>query len=157
MTNSLTLHVNGRQYRLNRAPETPLIYLLRNELELNGPKYGCGMEQCGSCMVLIDGKAQPSCVMPASGATHYKITTLEGLGDKEKLHPVQRAFIEEQAAQCGYCLNGMIISAKALLDANPSPSDIEIKEALERILCRCGTHTRMIRAVKRAARERQEQ
>lgn len=154
MADSLTLHVNGRQYKLDVDSRTPLLYLLRNELELNGPKYGCGIEQCGSCMVLMDGKAQPSCVMPAAGAAHYQITTLEGLGDEDKLHPVQQAFIEEQAAQCGYCLNGMIISAKALLDSNPSPSDTEIREALERVLCRCGTHTRMIRAVKRAARDR---
>lgn len=154
MADSLTLHVNGRKYELNVDSRTPLLYLLRNELELNGPKYGCGIEQCGSCMVLMDWKAQPSCVMPAAGAAHYQITTLEGLGDEENLHPVQRAFIEEQAAQCGYCLNGMIISAKALLDRNPSPSDTEIREALERVLCRCGTHTRIIRAVKRAARDR---
>lgn len=157
MPDTLTLHVNGRKYKLEVDPNTPLLYLLRNELELNGPKFGCGIERCGSCMVLMDGEAQPSCVMPAAAGAHYQITTLEGLGDEDKLHPVQRAFIEEQAAQCGYCLNGMIISAKALLDSNPDPSDTEIREALERVLCRCGTHTRMIRAVKRAARERQEQ
>lgn len=157
MSATLTLYINGRQYELDADPDTPLLYLLRNELELNGPKYGCGIERCGSCMVLLDGKAMPSCVMPGAAAAHYQITTLEGLGDKENLHPVQQAFIEEQAAQCGYCLNGMIISAKALLDQNSSPSDAEIREALERVLCRCGTHTRMIRAVKRAARTIQEQ
>lgn len=157
MTSTITLHINGRSHQLDVDPQTPLLYLLRNELELNGPKYGCGIEQCGSCMVLLDGKAKPSCVMPAAGAAHYQITTLEGLGDEDKVHPVQRAFIEEQAAQCGYCLNGMIISAKALLDNNPSPSESEIREALEGVLCRCGTHTRMIRAVKRAARDRAAQ
>lgn len=157
MSATLILHINGRQYELDADPNTPLLYLLRNELELNGPKYGCGIERCGSCMVLLDGKAMPSCVMPGAAGAYYHITTLEGLGDKENLHPVQKAFIEEQAAQCGYCLNGMIMSAKALLDQNPSPSDTEIREALERVLCRCGTHTRMIRAVKRAARALQEQ
>lgn len=157
MPYSFTLYVNSRQYELEVDPNTPLLYLLRNELELNGPKYGCGIERCGSCMVLLDGKAMPSCVMPGAGAAYYQITTLEGLGDKENLHPVQKAFIEEQAAQCGYCLNGMIMSAKALLDEKPSPTDAEIREALERVLCRCGTHSRIIRAVKRAAGEMQGQ
>lgn len=157
MPYSFTLYVNSRQYELEVDPNTPLLYLLRNELELNGPKYGCGIERCGSCMVLLDGKAMPSCVMPGTGAAYYQITTLEGLGDKENLHPVQKAFIEEQAAQCGYCLNGMIMSAKALLDEKPSPTDAEIREALERVLCRCGTHSRIIRAVKRAAGEMQGQ
>jgi nicotinate dehydrogenase subunit A len=153
MYDSFTLNVNGRRYLLNRAPETPLLYLLRNELELNGPKYGCGMEQCGSCMVLLDGEARPSCVLPGQAAASFRITTLEGLGNENNLHPVQKAFIKEQAAQCGYCLNGMIISAKALLDSHPNPNEEEIREALERVLCRCGTHSRMVRAVQSASRE----
>lgn len=156
MAEKVSLQVNNNRYQLEADPQTPLLYLLRNDLMLNGPKYGCGVEQCGACMVLLDGEAQPSCMLPSSVAANYKIITLEGLGNAEQLHPVQKAFIKEQAAQCGYCLNGMIISAKALLDANPAPSDGEIREALERVLCRCGTHTRMIRAVKRAAAEMQE-
>ncbi len=134
------------------SPETPLLYLLRNNLQLNGPKFGCGIERCGSCMVLLNGKAQPSCMLPAISATQLEVITLEGLGTPDNLHPVQKAFIEEQAAQCGYCLNGMIVSAKALLDINKNPTETEIRQALDRVLCRCGTHTRMIRAVQRAAR-----
>ncbi len=153
MSETVTLQVNGKSHTLTADPDTPLLYLLRNDLRLNGPKFGCGQARCGSCMVLLNGEAQPSCVMPASAAQAMEITTLEGLGNRDNLHPVQEAFVEEQAAQCGYCLNGMIIAAKALLDQNPSPSDTEIREALERVLCRCGTHTRMISAVKRAANQ----
>jgi nicotinate dehydrogenase subunit A len=152
MNHVITLVVNGRQCQLEADPETPLLYLLRNDLKLNGPKYGCGIERCGSCMVLLNGQAQPSCVLPAASAMEMEVTTLEGIGSPENLHPVQKAFIEEQAAQCGYCLNGMIVSAKALLDTNKNPTEPQIRQALERVLCRCGTHTRMIRAVQRAAR-----
>ena len=151
MKNKLVLKVNGKSFQLDIDPETPLLYALRNNLQLNGPKYGCGLQQCGSCMVLLNGKAQPSCMIPCAGAAAYEITTLEGIGNQEKLHPVQKAFIEEQAAQCGYCLNGMIMCAKALLEENKQPSEIQIREALQRVLCRCGTHTRFINAVKRAA------
>lgn len=152
MTQPIQLRVNGRSYTTELEPDMPLLYFLRNDLELNGPKYGCGLQQCGACMVLLDGKAQPSCVLPVEQAQQYRIETLESFGTAERLHPVQRAFVEEQAAQCGYCLNGAIVCAKALLDENPSPSDAEIRETLERVLCRCGTHTRMLRAVARAAR-----
>lgn len=156
MPENLSIHINGRRYQLEIEADTPLLYILRNELRLNGPKYGCGAAHCGSCMVLLDGKARPSCVTPVASATNSSITTLEGLGDPANLHPVQKAFIEEQAAQCGYCLNGMIISAKALLDENPDPTEAQIREGLERVLCRCGTHSRMISAVQRAAQEIQE-
>jgi len=151
MEKELVLKVNGTSHRLSLDPEMPLLYALRNNLQLNGPKYGCGLQQCGACMVLLDGKAQPSCMIPCSAASAHTITTLEGIGTMDHLHPVQQAFIEEQAAQCGYCLNGMIMSAKALLEENKHPSDTEIREALQRVLCRCGTHTRFIKAVKRAA------
>ncbi|SDM31625.1 nicotinate dehydrogenase subunit A [Catalinimonas alkaloidigena] len=155
MPQRIQLQVNGQRHEAELEPEMPLLYFLRNELQLNGPKYGCGLQQCGSCMVLLDGKAQPSCVLPVVAAQQHSITTLEGLGTAERMNRVQRAFVEEQAAQCGYCLNGMIISAQALLDATPSPSEEEIKTALARVLCRCGTHTRMMRAVQRAARHLQ--
>jgi nicotinate dehydrogenase subunit A len=151
MADTINLKVNGTRYRVESEPDTPLLYLLRNDLSLNGPKYGCGMERCGSCMVLLNGKANPSCRITSASAASFDITTLEGLGTADALHPVQKAFIEEQAAQCGYCLNGMIICAKALLEENANPSDLEIRQALQRVLCRCGTHTRMIKAVKRAA------
>ncbi len=151
MADMINLKVNGHPYRLEIDADTPLLYPLRNNLLLNGPKYGCGMERCGSCMVLLNGKAQPSCKISCSAAASFDITTLEGLGNANALHPVQKAFIDEQASQCGYCLNGMIMCAKALLEENRDPSDAEIRQALERVLCRCGTHTRMISAVKRAA------
>ena len=152
MTDIINLKVNGNYHRLQIDPETPLLYPLRNNLLLNGPKYGCGMESCGSCMVLLNGKAMPSCRITSSAAAAFDITTLEGLGNSQSLHPIQKAFIQEQAAQCGYCLNGMIMCAKALLEENHNPSDIEIRQALQRVLCRCGTHTRMINAVKAAAK-----
>jgi nicotinate dehydrogenase subunit A len=151
MPNVINLRVNGTRYRVETDPDTPLLYALRNNLLLNGPKYGCGAERCGSCMVLLNGKANPSCRISCASASSVEITTLEGLGNAKLLHPLQKAFIEEQAAQCGYCMNGMIISAKALLDKNSSPSDLEIRQALEKVLCRCGSHTRIINAVKRAA------
>ena len=152
MAGQVNLKVNGNNYRLDIDPDTPLLYSLRNNLLLNGPKYGCGMERCGSCMVLLNGKALPSCAIPCSTASRFSITTLEGIGSAEKLHPLQKAFIDEQAAQCGYCLNGMIITAKALLDENQNPSDEEIRMALQRVLCRCGSHSRILEAVKVAAK-----
>ncbi|NII27655.1 (2Fe-2S)-binding protein [Pseudoflavitalea sp. X16] len=151
MEKTVVLNVNGKAWSLNIDPEMPLLYALRNNLQLNGPKYGCGLHQCGNCMVLMDGKAQPSCMMPCAAAAAHTITTLEGIGSGSSLHPVQKAIIEEQAAQCGYCLNGVIICAKALLEENKHPSDAEIREALQRVLCRCGTHTRFISAIKKAA------
>ncbi len=152
MKESVVLKVNGKSHTLTIDPDTPLLYVLRNQLELNGPKYGCGLQQCGACMVLLDGKAQPSCMITAKSAKAHVITTLEGISqDESSPHPVQDAFVKEQAAQCGYCLNGMVISAVALLNENPNPGDKEIREGLQRNLCRCGTHSRIIKAVKRAA------
>ena len=151
MAGPLQITVNGRRHDVAAAPETPLLYVLRNELELNGPQFGCGLEQCGACLVHLDGRAVPSCVMPVSAAAGASITTLEGLGTTDEPHPVQRAFIEEQAAQCGFCLNGMIMATAALLAEHPRPSDEQIRATLERNLCRCGTHLRVQRAVKRAA------
>jgi nicotinate dehydrogenase subunit A len=145
------LTVNGKTHRVESGASTPLLYILRNDLSLNGPKFGCGLQQCGACMVLLDGFAHPSCMIPISVAAHKAITTLEGLTVNNKLHPVQEAFIEEQAAQCGYCLNGMIMSAVSLLALNPRPTDEEIKEGLERCLCRCGSQSRAVRAIKAAA------
>ncbi|MCF2446881.1 (2Fe-2S)-binding protein [Dyadobacter sp. CY345] len=156
MAAKITLKVNGKSYQEDVDPDMPLLYFLRNNLQMNGPKYGCGIERCGSCMVLLNGKANPSCVIPASAAQEFEITTLDALANGEKLDIVQEAFIEEQAAQCGYCLNGMIISAKALLSENKNPTDIQIRQALQRVLCRCGTHTRMIQAVKNAAQKMNE-
>ena len=149
-----TLRVNGTARRIASVdPDTPLLYILRNDLELNGPKFGCGLAQCGACTVLIDGKSARSCSVPVSVAAKGNITTLEGLGTIDKLHPLQRAFIEEQACQCGYCSNGMIMASKALLDGNPRPSEQQIKQALNHHLCRCASHNRIVRAVQRAARE----
>ena len=151
MAGTLQIVVNGRRHDVAAAPETPLLYVLRNELALNGPQFGCGLEQCGACLVHLDGRAVPSCVMPVSAAAGASITTLEGLGTAEAPHPVQQAFIAEQAAQCGFCLNGMIMATAALLAEHPRPSDAQIRETLERNLCRCGAHLRVLRAVKRAA------
>src|SRR5438132_10911855 len=147
----IPLKVNGKSRIVDVNPETPLLYVLRNDLQLNGPKFGCGLAQCGACAVIMDGRAIRSCVTEVKAATNRPVTTLEGLGSTKKLHPIQKAFIDEQAAQCGYCINGMIMSAKALLDKNPKPTDSQIKEALAGNLCRCGTHTRILRAVKRAS------
>lgn len=147
----IVLHVNGNSQEVCVDPDTPLLYILRNDLACNGPKYGCGLGQCGACTVLIDGLAARSCVLPARAAVGHTVTTLEGLGTRAAPDPVQQAFIEEQAAQCGYCLNGMIMSTKALLRANPDPSEAEIREALRFNLCRCGTHVEIVRAVQRAA------
>ena len=149
-----TLRVNGATRKVSSvAPGTPLLYVLRNDLELNGPKFGCGLAQCGACTVLVDGKPQRSCTLAVSAAAKGSITTIEGLGTLEKLHPLQRAFIEEQACQCGYCSNGMIMAAKALLDVNKRPTNDEIRKALNGHLCRCATHNRIVRAVQKAAKE----
>ncbi|MFC7518339.1 (2Fe-2S)-binding protein [Herbaspirillum sp. GCM10030257] len=148
----IPLHVNGKDYALEVPGEAPLLYILRNDLELNGPKYGCGLGQCGACTVLIDGRAARSCVIPVQGVAGRRVTTLEGLGRKGALHVVQRAFIEEQAAQCGYCLNGMIMVTVALLRINPNPDDEQIRDALSHNLCRCGTHIEIMQAVHRAAK-----
>ena len=148
---AMELLVNGKRQHVEAEEDTPLLYVLRNDLKFNGPKFGCGLAQCGSCTVLIDGKPVRSCVTPIVGLANRAITTLEGLGSPEKPHAVQRAFVEMQAAQCGYCSNGMIMATTALLAKNASPSEAEIRAALEGHLCRCGTHLRIIRAVRRAA------
>jgi nicotinate dehydrogenase subunit A len=148
---AINLKVNGVSHSVPAEPDTPLLYVLRNDLELNGAKFGCGLAQCGACTVLIDGKAARSCVTPIGTVTASEITTIEGLGSIEKPHPLQVAFIEEQAAQCGYCINGMIMAAKELLDRTPHPSEADVRAALAANLCRCGTHNRIVRAVLRAA------
>jgi nicotinate dehydrogenase subunit A len=150
---SISLTVNGARHSSAAAPDTPLLYVLRNDLGINSAKYGCGVAQCGACTVLLDGQAIRSCVYPLSTAAQGQITTLEGLGNLDKLHVLQKAFIEEQAAQCGYCSSGMIMSAKALLDRVRNPNESEIREAMANNLCRCGTHTRILRAIQRAAKE----
>ena len=147
----LTLKVNGRSHTVDVDPATPLLYVLSDDLALKGPKFGCGLGQCGACTVIVNGQATRSCVTPVQTVGAAEVTTLEGLGTSEKPHPIQQAFIDEQAAQCGYCLNGVIMTAKALLDRQPRPSDEEIGRAMEGILCRCFTHERMIRAIKRYA------
>jgi aerobic-type carbon monoxide dehydrogenase small subunit (CoxS/CutS family) len=151
---AFTLRVNGEAKTVSVEPDTPLLYVLRNDLELNGPKFGCGLAQCGACTVQIDGAAVRSCVTPMS-AVKGQVTTIEGLASETRLHPLQRAFIEEQACQCGYCGNGMVMSAKALLDRNPRPTPAQIKQALNGHLCRCASHNRIVRAVLRAAKEMQ--
>ena len=149
---SFTLRVNGERRTVAVEGDTPLLYVLRNDLELNGPKFGCGLAQCGACSVLVDGKEVRSCVIPVS-AVKGAVTTIEGLGSVDKLHPLQRAFIAEQACQCGFCGNGMVIAAKALLDRNGSPTNQEVRQALNGHLCRCASHNRIVRAVQRAAKE----
>ena len=148
---AVSLRVNGRTHALTVDPDTPLLYVLRNDLKLNGPKFGCGRGQCGACTVILDGRAVRACVTSLSDVGDGEIVTLEGLGSRDNPHPVQRAFIEEQAAQCGYCMNGMIMQAKAFLDQTAKPTEAEIKAALANNLCRCGTHLRIVRAVMRAA------
>ena len=150
---SVSLTVNGARHTSPAAPDTPLLYVLRNDIGINSAKYGCGVGQCGACTVLLDGQPIRSCVYPASAASNGQVTTLEGLGDLKRLHALQRAFIDEQAAQCGYCSSGMIMSAKALLDRVRSPDENQIREAMAGNLCRCGTHTRIVRAIQRAAKE----
>ncbi|KAB7782752.1 (2Fe-2S)-binding protein [Methylorubrum populi] len=153
MAQQMSLDVNGNATRVTvDDPETPLLYVLRDDLGLHGPRFGCGLGQCGSCTVHIDGQAVRSCITPVSGLKPgAKIVTLEGLGGPDKLHPVQAAFIEEQAAQCGYCINGMIMQSAALLNETPNPDEAAIRQALAQNLCRCGTHLRIVRAVQRAA------
>ena len=151
MLQNINLKVNGEQRTISVDPNEPLLYVLREEFALNGAKYGCGLHQCGACMVLSDSKAEFTCIRPCSSFEDSEIVTLEGLVQKDKLHPVQQAFIDVQAAQCGYCLNGMIISAVALLEKNPDPTEKDIREALNPIICRCGTHSRFIAAVKLAS------
>lgn len=151
---SISLKVNGRDHAVDVDPETPLLYVLGDELQLRGPKFGCGLAQCGACTVIIQGRAVRSCVMPVSSVKGREITTLEGIGTPEKPHAIQQAFIDEGAAQCGFCLSGVILTAKALLDENPKASDEQIRQALSNVLCRCFTHTRMIRAVKLYQRSR---
>lgn len=152
MTTTVHLQVNGQKQTVTADPDTPLLYVLRNQLHLNGPRYGCGLQQCGACMVLLEGKASFSCMIPVKAVKDKVITTLEGLTRPDgTLHPVQEAFIEEQAAQCGYCLNGMVISAVSLLKENPQPDDAAVRAGMQQVLCRCGTYARIIRAIKRAA------
>ena len=147
----ISLNVNGKARAVHVDPGTPLLYVLRDNLELHGPRFGCGLGQCGACTVLMDGKAVRSCSLPVSAAKNRAITTLEGLGSTAHPHVIQAAFIEEQAAQCGYCMNGMIMGAKALLDKNPHPSVTDIKKSLNSYICRCGSHLRVIRAIQRAS------
>ncbi len=150
---SFDLRINGKTRMVAVEADTPLLYVLRNDLELNGPKFGCGLAQCGACTVLLEGKPVRSCVTPVSAVGKARVTSIEGLGTVDRPHPLQRAFIEEQACQCGYCGSGMVMSAKALLDRNPRPSEREIKQALNGHLCRCASHNRIVRAVQRAAKE----
>ena len=150
---TLSLKVNGRSHTLEADPATPLLYVLSDDLGLRGPKFGCGLAQCGSCTVLVEGRAIRSCVTPVGSVAGAEVTTLEGLGTLDGPHPIQRAFVEEQAAQCGFCLNGVILTAKALLDQDPDATDEQIRQALSAVLCRCFAHVRILRAIKRYARE----
>jgi nicotinate dehydrogenase subunit A len=154
MTMRIAFTVNGHDQALEVEAETPLLYVLRDDLHLNAPKFGCGAAQCGACTVIMNGRAIRSCVTPMAAAANARITTLEGLGTAEDPHPIQRAFIDEQAAQCGYCTNGMIMTAKALLDRHPNPTEQQIRAALAGNLCRCGTHIEILAAVRRAAEAR---
>lgn len=145
-----SLKVNGQTHSLDVDPTTPLLYVLSDDLGLRGPKFGCGLGQCGCCTVLVDGNSMRSCVHTVSEVANKSITTLEGLGTVEKPHPIQKAFIDEQAAQCGYCLSGIILTAKVFLDKNPDATEKQIEEGMSHVLCRCFTHTRMLRAIQRA-------
>ena len=149
----MNLKVNGQTHSVDVDPATPLLYVLSDDLGLRGPKFGCGLGQCGCCTVLIKGRPVRSCVTPSSSVEGSDITTLEGLGTVEKPHPIQKAFVDEQAMQCGFCLSGVILTAKAALDANPKATDAQLRQALSNVLCRCGTHTRMLKAIKRYAQE----
>ena len=151
---TINLTVNGHSHTVDVDPATPLLYILSDDLQLRGPKFGCGLGQCGACTVLMHGRAIRSCVTQVGEVKGAEITTLEGLGSIDKPHPLQQAFIDEQAAQCGFCLSGVILEAKALVDTNPNPSDHDIQQALSGVLCRCFVHTRMLRAIKRYAREK---
>ena len=148
---AINIKVNGAMHSVPAEPDTPLLYVLRNDLGLNAAKFGCGLAQCGACTVLVDGKPVRSCVTPIGTIGQSEVTTIEGLGTVENPHPLQQAFIDEQAAQCGYCINGMIMTAKGLLDRNPHPSDADVRAGLALNLCRCGTHNRIVRAVLRAS------
>jgi nicotinate dehydrogenase subunit A len=151
---AISLKVNGYVHAVDVDPQTPLLYVLSDDLQLRGPKFGCGLAQCGACTVLLRGRAVRSCVIPVSAVKQEEVTTLEGLGTPEKPHAIQLAFIDEGATQCGFCLSGVILTGKALLDENPKASDEEIREAMSSVLCRCFTHTRMMRAIKRYQRMR---
>ena len=151
---AVSLKVNGRAHTLDVDPATPLLYVLSDDLDLRGPKFGCGQALCGSCTALVNGRAIRSCVTPVGSVAGAEVVTLEGLGTPENPHPIQKAFIEEQAGQCGFCLNGVILTAKALLDREPKATDERIREELSGVLCRCFVHVRMMRAIKRYARER---
>jgi nicotinate dehydrogenase subunit A len=151
---AISLKVNGHVHAVDVDPETPLLYVLSDDLQLRGPKFGCGLAQCGACTVLLRGRAVRSCVIPVSAVKQEEVTTLEGLGTPEKPHPIQQAFIDEGATQCGFCLSGVILTAKALLDENPKASDEQMLEAMSNVLCRCFTHVRMMRAIKRYQRNR---
>jgi len=150
---NITLRINGQDHTVQIDPETPLIYALRNDLALKGTKFGCGLEQCGACKVIVDGEAVPSCKRSVASVVGKSVTTIEGVGTIDNLHPIQKSFVEEQAAQCGFCTSGLIVAAKALLDQNANPTDDEICAQLAIHLCRCGSHSRILRAVKRAAKE----
>jgi nicotinate dehydrogenase subunit A len=150
---AITLKVNGQTHSIDADPSTPLLYVLSDDLALGGPKFGCGLGQCGACTVIVKGQAIRSCITPLKRVAGAEITTLEGLGTIEKPHPLQRAFIEEQAAQCGFCLNAVILTAKAFLDKNPQATSAEIRQALSNVLCRCFTHVRMLRAIERYQKE----
>ncbi len=150
---AVTLKVNGQSHTLDVDPATPLLYILSDDLELRGPKFGCGLGQCGACTAIVNGSAIRSCVTPVSAVAGKEIVTLEGLGTPEKLHPLQKAFVDEQAAQCGFCVNGVILTAKAFLDQNPKATQAEIQQALAGVLCRCFTHVRMHAAIERYAKE----
>lgn len=150
---AITLRVNGRTHALDIDPTTPLLYVLSDDLALLGPKFGCGLGQCGACTAIVNGAAVRSCITPVGAVVGKEITTLEGLGTPEKPHPIQKAFIDEQAAQCGFCLNGVILTAKAFLDKNPRATEAEIRKALSNVLCRCFTHTRMYAAIRHYAKE----
>src|ERR1044071_545552 len=149
----IRLTVNGQSHALDIDPSTPLLYILSDDLALNGPKFGCGLGQCGCCTVIVKGQAIRSCVTPVSSVADADITTLEGLGTVDKPHPIQQAFIDEQAMQCGFCVNGVIMTAKAYLDRNPKASEADIRQAMSGVLCRCHAHTRMMKAITRYAQE----
>lgn len=150
----ISLNVNGRAQTVDVDPATPLLYVLSDDLALRGPKFGCGLGQCGACTVILDGRAVRSCITPVQEVGSRPITTLEGLGSPEQPHPLQQAFIDEQAVQCGFCLSGVVLTAKATLDRNPKATDAELRQALDGVLCRCFTHTRMLRAIRRYANGR---
>ncbi|TFL14098.1 (2Fe-2S)-binding protein [Pusillimonas caeni] len=153
-TERQTLVVNGQTHQIEVEADTPLLYVLRNDLQLNGPKFGCGLGECGACTVLVDGVAARSCVIPVKGVAGHEVTTLEGLGTLDRLAPIQRAFIEQQGAQCGYCLNGMIMTLQALLNRNPHPTEQQIRNELKFNLCRCGTHVEIMASALQAAQAR---